>query len=149
MCRLVHAARGRVVHTKALDRRGWAELGSEGLRGATDVSGPVAELPGAEERTDHGHTGYAVRGKRFAWLLVDHHGDERLALCVKSAPGEQEALVSADPGRYFVPAYLGHHGWVGLMLDEGSRPDWPEVTAMVEQAWRFTAGKRAVAAYAR
>src|SRR5439155_4602130 len=39
----------------------------------------VAALPGTQTEDAHGHTGYLLRGKRFAWLLVDHHGDGRLA----------------------------------------------------------------------
>ena len=95
----------------------------------------------------HGHTGYRLRGKRFAWLLVDHHGDGRLALALKAPPGEQEALVSADPRRYFVPAYLASRGWVGALLDEESRPEWAEIAALAEQAWCSGATKRAVAAH--
>jgi hypothetical protein len=107
----------------------------------------VQRLPGVSAEDAYGHTGYLLRGKRFAWLLVDHHGDGRLALWVKAAPGEQQALVSADAGRYFVPPYLGPKGWVGVNLDPASEPDWEEVAGLLESAWRLTAGKRAVAAY--
>lgn len=78
---------------------------------------------------------------------MDHHGDGRLALAVKAPPGEQEALVGADPRRYFVPAYVGPKGWVGVLLDPASDPDWDEIAALVEQGWRMTAGKRAGAAH--
>ncbi|MDQ1657960.1 MAG: hypothetical protein QOD41_3043 [Cryptosporangiaceae bacterium] len=107
----------------------------------------AAHLPGVETADDHGHTGFELRGKRIGWLLAGHHGDGRLALWVKAPAGEQDALVSGDPGRYFVPPYLGHRGWVGALVDRASDPDWPEITALLEQAWRMTAGKRAVAAY--
>lgn len=107
----------------------------------------AARLPGVQIEDSYGHTGFLLRGTRFAWLLVDHHGDERLALCVKAPPGEQDALVSHDPRRYFVPAYLGPSGWVGVNLDPASAPDWDEVAALLEQAWRMKAGKRAVAAF--
>jgi hypothetical protein len=110
------------------------------------VSGLVAALPEAYVEDAYGHAGCFVNGKRFAWLLVDHHDDGRLALCVKAPPGEQEALAAQGP-RYFRPAYLGPKGWVGVNLDEASNPDWDEVAALLEQAWRLTAGKRAVAAY--
>ena len=117
---------------------------------ARERIGSVAEaLPGVTRADEHGHSGWLVRGRRFAWLLVDHHGDGRLALCVKAPPGEQEALVAAEPERCFVPAYLGHRGWVGLRVDPGASPDWAELTELVEQAWRLSAGPRAVAARAR
>jgi hypothetical protein len=107
----------------------------------------TAELPGVEMQDEHGHTGFLLGGKRFAWLLVDHHGDGRLALWVKAPPGEQAALVGGDPKRYFVPAYLGPRGWVGVNLDDASTPDWDEVAALLETGWRMSAGKRAVAAF--
>jgi hypothetical protein len=111
------------------------------------VADVVARLPGTTTEEAHGHVGWRVRGKRFAWLLVDHHGDGRLGLCVKAERGELEALTSADPVRYYRPAYLGADGWVGAKLDPASDPDWPEIDALLEQGWRLQAGKRAVAAY--
>jgi hypothetical protein len=107
----------------------------------------VAELPGAVVREAYGHVEYLLAKKKFAWLLVDHHGDGRLALWLKAPAGEQEALVGADPVRYFAPPYLGPSGWVAVNLDADSGPDWDEVSALVVQAWRMSAGKRAVAAF--
>lgn len=104
----------------------------------------VAGLPGVVVEDSFGHTGFMLKRQRLAWLLVDHHGDGRLALCVKAPPGEQEALVAADPRRYFRPAYVT--GWVGVEL-YAVPPDWDEVGELLEQAWRMRAGKRAVAAF--
>jgi hypothetical protein len=105
------------------------------------------KFPGGEVDDAHGHTGFLLKGKRMAWLLVDHLGDGRLALWVKAPRGEQEGLVASDPVRYFVPPYVGPSGWVGVNLDPGCRPDWDEVAILVEQAWRMSAGKRAIAAF--
>ncbi|HEY4314790.1 MAG TPA: MmcQ/YjbR family DNA-binding protein [Actinomycetes bacterium] len=113
----------------------------------TRLAEVVAELPGVVVEEAYGHVGYLLTKKKFAWLLVDHHGDGRLALWVKAPAGEQEALVGADPVRYFAPPYLGPNGWVAVNVDPDSRPDWDEVAALVVQAWRMSAGKRAVAAY--
>jgi hypothetical protein len=124
---------------------GWSDAERDEVRAR--LAALAARLPGVGIEDAHGHTGYLLRGRRFAWLLVDHHGDGRLALCVKAPRGEQEALVAADPRRYFVPAYLGANGWVGIDLAGGSAADWDEVWALLEQAWRMAAGKRAVAAY--
>lgn len=107
----------------------------------------VAGLPGVVVEEAHGHVGYLLAGKKVAWLLVDHHGDGRLALWVKAPRGEQESLVAADPVRFFVPPYLGPSGWVAVHVDGASHPDWDEVAGLVVQAWRMSAGKRAVAAY--
>jgi hypothetical protein len=107
----------------------------------------IGRYPGVEIEDSHGHTGFMLRGKRLAWLLVDHHGDGRLALWIKAPRGEQEALVSADPVRYFVPPYVGPSGWVGANVDPATRPDWDEIGNLAEQAWRMSATKRAIAAF--
>lgn len=104
----------------------------------------VAGLPGVVVEDSFGHTGFLLRRQRIAWLLVNHHGDGRIALCVKAPSGELETLLAADPERYFRPAYV--RDWVGIEL-HGVEPDWTEIAALLEQAWRMRAGKRAVAAY--
>ncbi|MEV6520457.1 MmcQ/YjbR family DNA-binding protein [Longispora sp. NPDC051575] len=104
----------------------------------------VATVPGVLVEDSFGHTGFLLGRQRIAWLFVDHHGDGRLALCVKAPPGELESLVAADPDRYFAPAYVRH--WVGVDLFD-TAPDWAEVAALLEQAWRLRADRRALAAY--
>jgi hypothetical protein len=123
----------------------WTEADQERVQGR--LVAIVSELPGVVISAEHGHTGFLIRGGRFAWLLCDHHGDGRLALWVKAPPGEQDALVGADPVRYFVPPYVGANGWVGANLISQADPDWNELAALVEQAWRMSAGKRALAAF--
>lgn len=113
----------------------------------TRLATVVADLPGVVVAEAYGHVEYLLARKKIAWLLVDHHGDGRLALWVKAPRGEQEALVAADPARFFVPPYLGPSGWVAVNVDGSSQPDWAEVSALVVQAWRMSAGKRALAAY--
>jgi predicted DNA-binding protein (MmcQ/YjbR family) len=101
-------------------------------------------LPEADTRQggEHGrHVAYTVRNKTFAYFTDDHHGDGRLALMCKAAPGDQEALVASDAERFFVPPYLGHRGWVGLWLDT-RRVDWAEVRELVLDAYRLAAPKR-------
>jgi predicted DNA-binding protein (MmcQ/YjbR family) len=90
------------------------------------------------------HVGYRVRGRTFAWLTEDHHGDGRLALTCKVPPGAQQALVAADPERWFVPPYLGPRGWVGLLLDTPG-VDWDEVAALVADSYRLVAPRRLAA----
>jgi hypothetical protein len=102
-------------------------------------------LPEAEaEGGGHQHVGFQVRGRRFAWFLDDHHGDGRLALNCKGAPGESARLAERHPERFFVPAYLGARGWIGLWLDT-PKPDWEEVERLVVEAYRLVAPKRLVA----
>lgn len=121
---------------------GWTEADLERVR--ERLVGLVAALPGVSAVDSFGHVGFVLGRTRIAWLFIDHHGDGRLALCVKAPPGELEALVGADPARYFRPRYADH--WVGVELFE-VEPDWSEVAALLEQAWRMRAGRRAVAAY--
>jgi|GEM_PF-486524 len=108
----------------------------------------VGRLPGTTvETNEHGNTEAFTRGKRFAWLLPDHHGDGRLALWCKADPHEQQALVARDPDRYFVAPYLGRHGWVAAHLDAAHSPDWAELEEIVEAGWRLAATRAAVAAF--
>src|SRR5262249_47558772 len=76
------------------------------------------------------HVAFKVRKKTFAYYLFDHHGDGRIALWCKAAAGEQGKLVKGDPDRYFVPAYLGPRGWVGLRLDR-AKVDWNETANLI------------------
>jgi hypothetical protein len=92
----------------------------------------VSEVPGQR------HLGFAVRGKRYAWLLDDHHGDGRFALDCKASPGTNSALAEVHPERFHLPAYLAKQGWLGLWLD---RPaiDWAEVAEVLAEAWTLAA----------
>jgi hypothetical protein len=42
-------------------------------------------------------------------------------------------LVDADPERFFVPAYVGHRGWLGVRLDRTL--DWDELAGIAEDAY--------------
>jgi predicted DNA-binding protein (MmcQ/YjbR family) len=90
------------------------------------------------------HIGFQVRGRTFAYYLDDHHGDGRVALCCKVPPGDLEPLVGVDPDRFYVPAYLGARGWIGVRLD---RPDvdWAEIARFVAVSYRLVAPKRLAA----
>jgi hypothetical protein len=48
-------------------------------------------------------------------------------------------LVNADPKRYFVPAYMGVRGWVGVQLDNDV--DWPTLQRLIEEAHAHAAPK--------
>jgi hypothetical protein len=120
----------------------WTDVEVERVRGR--LVELVAGLPGVVTEDSYGHVAFLLGRRRIAWLFIDHHGDGRLALCVKAPRGELETLVAADPRRYFKPAYAD--GWVGVEL-YGIAPDWAEAGALLEQAWRMRAGKRATAAY--
>ena len=108
------------------------------------LEGICGALPEVEVRVGQHHT-WLVRGKKFVYHLNDHHGDGRLALECKAAPGVAGELVAGDPERFFLPPYLKQHGWVALWLDlPGAKPDWDEIESLVIDAYRLTAPKRLV-----
>jgi hypothetical protein len=91
-------------------------------------------LPETSERPSHGEPTFFVRQKRsFATVWDSHHGDGRFALICAAPAGMQSALVAADPERFFVPAYFGHRGWIGVRLDRGFERD--EIAGIVEDAF--------------
>ena len=104
------------------------------------VAAIVAGLPEATCSGDR-HLTLAVRKKTFGYFLDDHHGDGIVGVAFKAAPGEQDALVTSDPERFYVPAYLGARGWAALRLDVGE-PDWAEVRELLTDAYRLQAPRR-------
>jgi len=90
------------------------------------------------------HASFLIRKKTFAYFLNDHHGDGIVAVAGKALPGDNDALAGAQPRRFFLPAYIGPKGWVGLRLDVGEI-DWDEVSELVRGSYRLLAPKRLAA----
>jgi hypothetical protein len=109
---------------------------AEARRRVEDLS---LRLPGATF-TGEPHAAIAVRGKTFAWFVVDHHGDGRVALHMKAPPGVNGELAGGFPERFFIPPYVGPRGWVGVFLDDGE-VDWEAVAGLLADAYRMTAPK--------
>jgi len=101
-------------------------------------------LPEVAEEVIGTHSAFSVRGKKFAYFLDDHHGDDRVSIQCKAPPGENAALCRSDPVRYYMPPYMAHRGWVGVYFDAGPI-DWPEVGELVTEAYLLTAPKRLAA----
>jgi hypothetical protein len=101
-------------------------------------------LPEAREKLSHGEpTWFAGAGRSFAMLDNHHHGAAHLSVWLPQPLGQQEALIEADPDRFFRPPYVGPSGWVGVVLD--TRPDWDMVAQLIEQGFRHVARPRLVA----
>ncbi len=100
-------------------------------------------LPETSERLSHGEPTWFVRGKQTFVTCADHHHDDRLAFWCAAPPGVRDALVSAEPARFFVPPYVGHRGWLGIYLDVPV--DWDEIADLVVDAYRVVAPWRLVA----
>jgi hypothetical protein len=100
-------------------------------------------LPEVTERLSHGAPAFYVR-KQFVMLWPEGHHDHQFPHLWCAAPdGAQEALLTADPARFFRPPYVGGRGWLGVRLD--GDVDWDEVAALCEDAFRRVAPKGAVA----
>ena len=101
-------------------------------------------LPEASRVLSGDHAGFTVRKKTFGYFLNNHHGDGIVAVTFKAAPGDNAKLVALDPTRFYLPAYVGPRGWVGLRLDVGN-VDWDEVADFVGDSYRLVAPGRLVA----
>lgn len=98
-------------------------------------------LPQAAEKESHGRPNFFTT-KVFAIfggvIKGDHHND-RHARSVLFLPDSDERDGLLADGRFFVPAYLGPGGWLGLDLVED--PNWTEVAELVDMSYRNTATK--------
>ena len=99
-------------------------------------------LPEAHEVESHGEPTFRVRNKMFATFAnaSSHHGKGRHAVWCKAAPGAQLLMITAAPDRFFVPAYVGPSGWVGVWLD--GNVDWTGLAAILRDGYRLVAPKR-------
>lgn len=94
-------------------------------------------MPEATERLSHSEPAWFVRDKKLFVMYADRHHDDRVAFWCAAPDGAQRALVANAPGRFFVPPYVGHRGWLGVYLDV--RQDWKMLAAIIEDAWRCVA----------
>ncbi len=99
-------------------------------------------LPEASEKEAWGDPTWRVRDRIFAMQKGNFSGG-RPSLWFKAPEGDQPALVSSDPNRFFVPPYVGNKGWVGIYLD--IQLDWDELGELIEDSYRLIAPKRLLA----
>jgi predicted DNA-binding protein (MmcQ/YjbR family) len=101
-------------------------------------------LTGTTREMTGDHVTFYVRKKVFAYFLDNHHGDGIVGLVCKVLPGDNTALIASNRGKFYMPAYVGPRGWVGLRLDRG-KVDWEEVDQLVSHSYQLVAPKRAAA----
>ncbi len=110
---------------------------------STRVIARMQKLCGALEGTAEviawGEPTWRVGGKIYAQLDDHHHGSAHVAVWIPAEEGAQEALIESDPERFFRPPYVGHKGWVAIVLD--GKPDWGMVAALLEGAHALIAAK--------
>jgi len=131
-----HGIGRRAAHSRDLDAAGRQAL--ERLRAL------CLALPGTTEKVAWGEPTFRVGGKLFAQLDNHHHGAGHFAVWLAMPLGAQEGLVYTDPGRFFVPPYVGGRGWVGVRLDR--RPRWRLIESLVGEAYRAVAPRRLASA---
>jgi phosphoribosylglycinamide formyltransferase-1 len=119
------------------------------VRRATDPDSLIAKVrelamqqPEAEETLSHGMPCFGIiKGKKFAYVSNDHHGDGKTALLVKISGAEEQAmLIDSDEDRYYRPAYFGD-GWIGIRLDLGDT-DWDHIGDWLAKSWLAVAPKK-------
>ncbi|MCK3769547.1 MmcQ/YjbR family DNA-binding protein [Microbacterium aerolatum] len=101
-------------------------------------------LPEADEKVSHGRPAFFTQ-KVFCYFGGSQRIDEEwvahdAAIMVRPDADDDPAL-RQDP-RFWVPAYLGPSGWLGMDLDEGT--DWQEIAELVDASYRMTAPRRLV-----
>lgn len=101
-------------------------------------------LPEVDEVVSHGMPCFGIiKGKKFAYISLDHHGDGKIALLVKiSGAEEQSMLIDMDPDRHYRPAYFGD-GWIAIRLDLGDN-DWDGIADWLAKSWRAIAPRKLV-----
>ncbi|MCW2653920.1 MAG: Phosphoribosylglycinamide formyltransferase [Mycobacterium sp.] len=63
------------------------------------------------------------------------------SMLVKVEEADRDAL--EQDSRFFYPAYMGPHGWLGLDFTAGS-VDWDEVRELVDASYRLVAPRRLI-----
>jgi hypothetical protein len=106
-----------------------------------DINQAVREVclwfPETQEVLSHGQPDFRVNGKTFATYVVNHHGDGNIALWLNAPQGAQQLYVNQEPKHFFVPAYVGPRGWLGVHLDKGI--SWKTVARLVREAYEKVA----------
>ena len=98
---------------------------------------PEAEIQVAGEQ----HLSFRIRKKTFAYYSFDHHEDGMIAFWCKSNLSEQRRQCRSDPDNFFVPAYLGQKGWLGIRLDL-EEVDWDNVEYFARTAYQALAPRK-------
>lgn len=131
------------LYSRCLERLVTRETSPDWL--TAQVRDRALALPEADEVTSHGMACFGVsKGKKFAYVSADHHGDGRVALLVKiSGIEEQAQLIENDPERFYRPAYFGD-GWIAIRLDTGA-VDWDDIAAWLQRSWAAVAPRRLAA----
>ncbi|MGY1552633.1 MmcQ/YjbR family DNA-binding protein [Microbacterium sp. A588] len=103
-------------------------------------------FPEAAEKVSHGRPAFFTK-KVFCYFGGSQRVDDEwvahdAAIMVRPDPLDEPAL--RQDARFWVPAYLGPSGWLGIDLDEAT--DWREIAELIDASYRATASKRLIRA---
>ncbi|HYW74975.1 MAG TPA: MmcQ/YjbR family DNA-binding protein [Pyrinomonadaceae bacterium] len=90
---------------------------------------------------DREHLVFQIGKKKLAYYQFDHHGDGMIALVCKSNLNEQRRLVQSDAETFFVPAYVGSRGWIGMRLDL-DEVDWETARDLLQRGYQEIAPRK-------
>lgn len=100
--------------------------------------------PEAFEKVSHGRPAFFV-SKMFAMYGGScRESGEMVGIphCVMVKVDESERTALHQDERFFLPAYLGPSGWLGLDFDRAAKVDWAEVRELVDASYRLVAPKK-------
>jgi phosphoribosylglycinamide formyltransferase-1 len=109
-------------------------------RRLTRVTKICLALPETTREVHNNHGIFKVRKKVFTYFLDNHHDDGIVAVNCKVLKGDNTRLIESEPQKFYMPAYIGSRGWVGLRLDRGA-VDWDEVSELIKGSYLLCAPK--------
>lgn len=117
----------------------------EGDPGLAELRRIALDFPDAYEKVSHGRPGFFV-SKMFAMYGGSTKESGQMATvhhCVLVKVDESDRAALQQDSRFFLPAYLGPSGWLGLDFTR-AKVDWTEVSELVDASYRLVASKKQV-----
>jgi len=105
------------------------------------ICGSLPEVTVEPVGHDREHLVFQIGKKKLAYYQFDHHGDGMISLVCKSNLNEQRRLVQSDAETFFVPAYVGSRGWIGMRLDL-DEVDWETATELLKRGYQEVAPRK-------
>jgi hypothetical protein len=116
-----------------------ARVSSTGAITSAQLVEMSTELPEVVLKESVNWTSITFKGRGFAWV---NHPENRAM--IKARHDEREALLATAPAVYEAGWATNSSAWVRVRLELA---DPEEVLELLEEAWRMTATKRAIAAF--
>jgi hypothetical protein len=105
-----------------------------------DVRAAALALPETTEKPSYGTPGFRVKDKLFA--RIREEGDVLVLWC--SDVAEKEAMIGAEPEKFFTTPHYDGHPMVLVRFDAIDRAELEE---LLTDSWRCRAPKKVLAAF--